>query len=102
MTEREKKALRNIKSACDWLIGGLENTLSDYEENSEEYKDAYKLLNNHDYLVNELYEMATSNLYGVGLCSFNSLAKSYIKDIRFCGKEWLMEMCEKRIRKEGY
>ena len=25
-----------------------------------------------------------------------------MRDIRFCGKEWLMERCEARIQKAGY
>ena len=30
------------------------------------------------------------------------LDKSYLKDIRFCGKEWLMERVERQVTKAGY
>ena len=33
---RQKKAYRNIYHACNWLLGGLENTMLDNPEGSEE------------------------------------------------------------------
>ena len=33
---------------------------------------------------------------------YHQAAVSYLKDIRFCGKEWLMARCEARIKKAGY
>ena len=76
MNARQKKAFYNIKYAAYWHIGGLENTLMDNAEDSEIYQE--------------------------GACCFNSAAASYLKDIRFCGKAWLMERVEARVRKEGY
>lgn len=38
MNQRQKKAFYNIKYAAYDLIGGLENTLMDYPEDSDEYK----------------------------------------------------------------
>ena len=103
MNAREKKAFYNIKHAARYLIGGLENVLLDYSENSEVYKRAKALLNNHNALVAEVYYNATSAVYsGDGAVWFGSYAKKFIRDINFCGKEWLMERCEKRITKEGY
>ena len=46
--------------------------------------------------------MATTEIYQEGACCFNSTAASYLKDIRFCGKAWLLERVEARVRKEGY
>lgn len=102
MNERQKKAFFNIKYAANDLLGGLENTLLDYAEDSEEYKSADALLKDHDALVKELYSMATSAVYGVGFCGFGKEYQMIIRDINFCGKDWLMERCEKRITKEGY
>lgn len=102
MNARQKKAFYNIKYAAHDLLGGLENTLLDYPENSEEYKRANALLNNHDALVRLLYCNATSAVYDEGVVWFDESAKKFIRDINFCGKEWLMERCEKRITKEGY
>lgn len=102
MNQRQKKAFYNIKYAADDLLGGLENTLLDYSEDSDEYKSAYLLLHNHDLLVEVLYHNATTCVYGPGYCGFGPEHERFIRDIRFCGKEWLTERCEKRIKKEGY
>lgn len=102
MNARQRKAFYNIKHAANWLLGGLENTLLDYPEDSEEYQRAKQTLEDHEYLVDELYEMATTEVCGDGCCMFGKAAESYLKDIRFCGKEWLMERVEARLKKEGY
>lgn len=100
--ERQKKAFRNIYHACGWLLGGLENTMLDNPEDSEEYKNAKATLENHEGLVMELYDMATTDIYQEDGFYFGNAAASYLKDIRFCGKAWLMERCEARIKKAGY
>lgn len=102
MNARQQKAFYNIKYAADDLLGGLENTLLDYDEYSEEYKEAKELLSTHSELVNQLYKRATTELYGPGFCRFGKEAEMIIRDINFCGKAWLIERCEKRITKEGY
>lgn len=102
MDKRQKKAFYNIKYAAMDLLGGLENILLDYSENSEEYKSAKRLLNDHNRLVETLYKRATSEVYGEGFCGFGKAYQMIIRDINFCGKEWLIDCCEKRIAKEGY
>ena len=102
MNERQKRAFHNIYWAAQHLLGGLENTLLDYSEDNDDYKSAEALLKNHKELVNRLYEMATTAVYGEGFCGFGKRHQMEIRDINFCGKEWLMERCEKRITKEGY
>ena len=57
---RQKKAFKNIYHASNWLLGGLENTMLDNPEGSEEYENAKATLANHDGLVAELYSMATT------------------------------------------
>lgn len=101
MDERQKKAYNNIKHAANWLLGGLENTLMDYPEDSDEYKHAQAMLSDHDRLVATLYDWATTDIYGDGWAGGTNADKA-IRDIRFCGKEWLMKQCEERIIKEGY
>lgn len=102
MNARQKRAFYNIYWAANDLIGGLENTLLDYPEDSDEYKSAYALLHDHDRLVKALYENATTAVYSEGFCGFGKQYQMEIRDINFCGKDWLMERCEKRITKEGY
>ena len=103
MNQREKKAFYNIKHAANDLLGGLENTLLDYGQDEDEYKRAKALLGDHEALVKELYEIATTAIYGNGYCCFNpATVQKELRDINFCGKAWLMERCDKRITKEGY
>lgn len=103
MNERQKKAFYNIKHAANDLLGGLENTMLDYPEDSKEYKRAKALLDDHAALVKELYRAATSAVYSDGGAVWGGKsAEMFIRDINFCGKEWLMERCERRITKEGY
>ena len=101
MNQREKRAFTNIKYAANWLLGGLENTLLDYPEDSDEYKHAQAMLSNHNRLVATLYDWATTDVYGDGWAGGTN-SDMLVRDIRFCGKEWLMECCEERIKKEGY
>ena len=99
---RQKKAFANIYHASNWLLGGLENTMLDNTPDSAEYMSAKSQLADHDGLVNQLYDMAITDVYGDGSCSFGSNAERFLKDIRFCGKDWLMARCEARIKKAGY
>lgn len=98
----QKKAYANIYHACNWLVGGLENVLLDYRPEDPEYKSAQAKLADHEGLVNTLYDMATTEIYADGACYFGGNTSSFLRDIRFCGKEWLMERCDKRIKKCGY
>lgn len=99
---RQKRAIKNIKYATYNYIGGLENTLQDYSEDSEEYKMAKDILDDHDNLVAEIYDMATHNLYDEGYEGFGAWAYAQVRDLKFCGKAWLIEQIEKRLEKEGY
>ena len=101
-TPRQKKAYRNIAHASGWLLGGLENTMLDNLEGSEEYENAKARLADHEGLVNELYRMATTEVYDEDGFCFSEAAASSLKDIRLCGKAWLTERCEARIKKAGY
>ena len=66
MNARQKKAFRNILYAARFTIGGLENTLLDNPEDSEEYKRAKATLDDHEGLVSEIYYEATgkNDMYG--------------------------------------
>lgn len=97
---REQKALKNIKYACDCLTGTLENMIDDYPEESEEYKGACDMLYDHEKLVNQLYDMVTSNIYDRGTYFYGGA--KYIRDINLLGKKWLIEKCEEQLNKEGY
>lgn len=101
MNDRQKNAFKNIKWAARNLIGGLENTICDYPD-EDEGKEANALLHDREYLVNEIYSMATSGYYREGFEGFGEQFKKMVKDIRFCGKEWLMDQVKHRVALEGY
>ena len=103
MNATQRKAFFNIKWAANDLLGGLENTMMDNPESSEDYQSAKRDLADHNGLVNQLYSMATTAIYGEGFCCFNpQTVEKELREINFCGKEWLIERCEKQITKEGY
>ncbi len=102
MDARQKKAFINIKNAANWIIGGLENEMLDNRPDTEEYKAAKNTLSDHDGLVEEIYIEAINTVYMEDGCFFGKGAERILKDIRFCGKEWLMERCDKRVKKLGY
>lgn len=103
MNAREQKAIKNIRHAANFLLGGLENTLYDFSPEDEEYKEAKERLNDHEGLVNELYNMATSEIHLPGYVCFNpATVQKELREINFCGTAWLLERCEERITKEGY
>ncbi len=102
MNAQQKKAFYNIRNAADYLIGGLENTMMDYPEDSEEYREAKATLEDHAFLVNQIYDLALTEIFTEGANIFGGAAEAYLKDIRFCGKDWLMERVEKQVTKAGY
>lgn len=86
---REQKAWKNIDRAASWHIFGLLNGCLDDAESFEDYKAALEDLNG---LVDVVYNEAITNIYtGCGLY-FGKDAESIMKDIRFCGKDFLMKV----------
>ena len=102
MNAQQKKAFYNIRNAANYLIGGLENTMEDYPEDSEEYQEAQATLEDHACLVSQIYDLALTEIFLEGANIFGKAAEAYLKDIRFCGKEWLRERVEKQGTKAGY
>lgn len=99
---RQRKVYLNVYYAAGQIIGGLENTMEDNGKDSEEYKSAEAQLKDHAGLVDYIYNEAISTIYGDGFCQWGGNAKQYMRDVRFCGKAWIMERVEKRVRKMGY
>lgn len=102
MDKKQMRAVRNIRHAINWHIGGLENTMIDSMEDSEDYITAEAQLANHDGLVKDIYWMATNEYYKAGGMMYGEQAKKMVREIRFCGKDWLMSKIDEMVRKEGY
>lgn len=101
MDARQKKAFRNIVGACDNIVGELENTVSDCA--GEEWADnAQALLDDHEKLVERIYEAVISEIHEAGRIQFGAGVERVLKDIRFCGKEWLVARIDARLVKMGY
>lgn len=83
---KQKKAVRNIKYCANdqWQFVN-----SWYDERCE---DARAFMMNPDELFATIYAESLDNIYDEGMCSFGGGAKSYLKDIRFCGKEFLQKV----------
>lgn len=90
--ERQKKAWKNIKHAASDYIFGLLNGCFDNDEGSDEYKDYKAALDDLDGLITAVYNESLTTVYTDGGCAFGPGAESYLKDIRFCGKEFLMKV----------
>lgn len=99
LNERQKKAYTNMKWALNDYTGMWENTLMDSHEGSEDWNKAYEALNNRELMKETIYYWGTTMLCRNG-CQWND--ERLVKDIRLCGKAWLMEAIEQLMVKEGY
>lgn len=102
MNEREKKAYRNMHYAMLDFTGLWENGLLDSPKGTEEYEEAYKNLHDLEILKESIYDYGTNNYYlpdrfGGYATMYNEKA---IRDIRFCGKEFLMDCIDDILDKE--
>lgn len=102
MNARQKKAYKNVYYAARDCIGGLENTISDNPDDSAECISATASLKDHTGLVETIYDMAITDIYDEGCVRFGKAAEAFMKDIRFCGKEWIMERVDRQVVKLGY
>lgn len=93
----ERRAYRIINRLANYYIAGCENTISDYDEHDEEYIEAKATLDDHKSLVKDIYDMCMDD-DDIGL----DLGFASTKDIRFCGKKRIMEMCEAVVCACGY
>ena len=92
MNAHEKLAFDYVCKAMSEIIGGLENVLFDYGEDTEEYKNAYHDLHvGHEELVNWIY---------FEVMSYSD--KSTAKHLRFAGEAFIKERISKRLTKWGY
>ena len=99
---REARAKHNIQGAANWIIGGNENTLFDYDEDSEEYKGAKAFLADHDAIVKEVVVAATTAVYEEGFCGWGGDADKILRDINFVGRSTLEQFADAEVRKQGY
>ena len=99
MNKNEKLARKNIQNCINFELGGYENTLLDYPEDAEEYINAKKFLADHEAIVDYIYQCAVTDFYVEGgVYTDNRI----ICQIKFLGKEKLIEIVDELVSKEGY
>lgn len=104
MTDERKNGLirhakKNIHHAANEYIGGLENTLYDYNETDEEYINAKATLADHNGLVDMIYSMAVACEFDAG---YSGPASNNVKAIKFLGSDCLFCLVEEEVKKQGY
>lgn len=98
-TDRKKEVLANMYYAGCSLIGGLENTLSDYAEDDPEYIHAKKCLADRDGLVGEVRAWCMDGFYGCGL---EAPKQPYQKHYNLVGNAFIDECAEAVVTAMGY
>ena len=87
MNDNQKRVFELVFEAANEIIGGYENSIEDGDE-PEYFKG---LLANHDELVKSIYSEVRA-----------STAWRMNENLHTVTLEWLMERCEKRVKKMGY
>lgn len=103
MNEKERQAFFQVKHCVNWEVGGFENQMTDSKQGEIAYEQAKAILENHDELKKYIYEMATTQFYSEGMVSFNkNTVEQLVRHLNFLGTEFIMELIEERLQKEGY
>lgn len=93
MNAHQKVMFKLMDNVTSDYIGGWENTLEDYEEFTDEYKEAYEYLNmGHDKMKDFFYHII--------MC--NCKKGTYAEHARFAGGQFLMDIIERRLIKWCY
>lgn len=90
-TEHEKIAMRNIRGAINWVVGGHYNDLQD---GNEEYLPATR-----EELENEVYDSAINNLYLPG-GGYEGWGKAP-KEMRFAGEKFCRAYIAWKLEQDG-
>ena len=90
MNAHQRAIYRMMDELTIDIIGGRENDLQDYPEDSEEYQEAQRFLTmGHDAMKELFYDMLTAQ-------------REMQKELRFAGNAFLLERIERRLTKWGY
>lgn len=100
LNKTQQKAYLNIKYAMLDYIGGYENQLLDNSPEDEDYQIAFKALTDVEAMTNTIYKWATEGYYCDELRSVDEA--SLIREINFCGKQFLMDCIRDNLNKWGF
>ena len=97
--DRQREILANMYyAACSW-IGGLENTLQDYDEEDEEYIEAQDELSDREILIGNVEAMCLTGYYG---CGIEGPQRPYQKHYTFAGNAFIHQCAEAVVSSMGY
>ena len=96
-----QRAKHNIHHAANWIVGGYENTMMDYSEQTEEYMSAKEALLDTEALKDEILQAATTEIYEEGFCGWGGDAPLILHDIKALGREKLMELISAEIENQN-
>ena len=99
----EKGLKNNLYWCACWLVGGYENALSDYGENSEEALEARAWLSDRQQIIADVMADGTTLVYSEGfegIPSDNKLADAYSKYPSDIIIGWVEEIVDRVIPKE--
>ena len=83
---KQKKAIKNIKYCANDQWQFVNSWYDCKDESARTY-----MMNARE-LFNTIYDESQKNLYNEGSVSWGSHVESYLKDIRFCGKDFLQKV----------
>ena len=93
----EKIAKTNIKNCYNWIIGELECTIQDLEEDDPDHIAAQNTLDDTDYLIDEIYHESITTLYTKSGCGGKAPT-----EMRFAGRDFCRNLIIKLLKKDGY
>ena len=96
---RQAEILANMFYAACSFIGGLENTLSDYDEEDEEYINAKNTLSDKDYVRSEVKYLCMDGFYG---CGIEGPQRAYQKHYNLAGNEFIDKCADAVVTAMGY
>lgn len=85
-------------AACSY-IGGLENTMSDNDEDSDWYKNAEEALKKPEQIRGIVYSECLHGYYGAGIEGPSRYGQTHM---RFAGKKWTVDVIDKIVSSMGY
>lgn len=94
----EKGLKKNIYNCACWLIGGKENTIEDYGEDSEEGKQAKAWLTDRKQIAKDIVCNALITVYGEGfegVPNDDKLTKAYLQYPKKQIISWAYEAIDK-------
>lgn len=96
----EKGLKQNIYYCACFLIGGEENTIEDYGEDSEEGKRAKAWLSDRQRIIKDIFISGCTTVYGEGfegVPNDDKLVKAYMKLPPKLIKQWVVEAIDELL-----